>query len=76
MASRLKSRSLGEVGEASNGLRGERGATIGKITACVLNCVCLCVQPAAASHAPCYNFISFPPGWKNSVYLYGSGATQ
>lgn len=37
----IKSRSLREVGEGSNSLGGERGATIGKITVHV--CLTVCV---------------------------------
>ncbi len=49
MAFRLKSRSLREAGEGSNSLRGERGATKGKITGhvCLTVCACVCglLQP-------------------------------
>lgn len=74
MAPRLKCVSLGEAGKRSHSLRGERGDTTWRICPCVFSCVAS--RSLTASREPSRNFISSPPGWKNSGYLYGSGATR
>lgn len=71
MASTLKSQSLRASGESSNSFRGEKGDTIGEINVHSYLAVCGLLHCHMLNH----NLISFPPGYKSSGYLYGSGAT-
>lgn len=75
MASTLKSQSLRASGESSNSFRGEKGDAIGEINVHSYLTVCVTVCGLLHCYMLNHNLISFPPGYKSSGYLYGSGAT-